>query len=58
MKLLANAYAGIEVYAATIAQASAFGAALAIHKSWNKHSLPANLVGLNYYPNSKLNYSI
>jgi hypothetical protein len=25
------------------------GAALAIHKSWNKKALPNNLIELNYY---------
>jgi sugar (pentulose or hexulose) kinase len=58
MKILANAYPDIEVYAATIAQASSLGAALAIHRSWNKNSLPANLVELKNYSNSKINHSV
>src|SRR5438552_3539414 len=41
MKLLAKALPSMEVYAATIPQASALGAALAIHKHWNKNLLPS-----------------
>ncbi|HXL57921.1 MAG TPA: FGGY-family carbohydrate kinase, partial [Chitinophagaceae bacterium] len=49
MNLLAAAFPDIEVYAATITQASALGAALAIHKHWNKNSLPSNIIELKYY---------
>lgn len=41
MHLLAAAFPGIEVYAATVAQASALGAAMAIHGQWNNHALPS-----------------
>jgi glycerol kinase len=41
MSLLAKAFPGIEVYAATVPQASALGAALVIHHHWNKNPLPA-----------------
>jgi sugar (pentulose or hexulose) kinase len=41
MNLLAQAFPGIKVYAATVAQASSLGAALAIHKSWNKKAIPS-----------------
>ncbi len=41
MNLLAAAYPGVEVYASSVSQASAIGAALAIHGSWNHQ--PANL---------------
>ena len=58
MSMLANAYPDIQVYAATIGHASGLGAALAIHKHWNKNALPENLVELKYYSNSKMNYSI
>ena len=58
MKMLGKSYPNMEVYAATIAQASALGAALAIHKTWNKNSLPANLIELKNYPDSKINYSV
>ncbi|HEY2720986.1 MAG TPA: FGGY family carbohydrate kinase [Chitinophagaceae bacterium] len=58
MNLLAKAFPSIEVYAATIPQASALGAALAIHRSWNKNPLPSNLVELQYYTNTEMNFSI
>jgi sugar (pentulose or hexulose) kinase len=48
MNLLAKAFPGIKVYAATVAQASSFGAALAIHKSWNKAAIPADIIGLKF----------
>ncbi|MBC7828009.1 MAG: carbohydrate kinase [Chitinophagaceae bacterium] len=49
MNLLAAAYPEMEVYAASMAQASALGAALAIHPYWSKKSLPADLIELKYY---------
>ncbi|QEC70274.1 carbohydrate kinase [Panacibacter ginsenosidivorans] len=49
MHLLAEAFPGIEVYAATVAQASALGAALAIHHQWNAKSLPDNIIDLKLY---------
>ncbi|MEO8405008.1 MAG: FGGY-family carbohydrate kinase, partial [Chitinophagaceae bacterium] len=49
MNMLATFYPGKEVYAATIAQSTALGAALAIHGSWNDQSLPANMIDLKYY---------
>ena len=48
MNLLASAFPGIEIFAASIAQATALGAALAIHKTWNKKLLP-NTVKLQHY---------
>lgn len=47
MKLLSLAYPQLEVYGATVAQASAIGAALAIHPHWNKKDVPATLIELN-----------
>lgn len=47
MHLLAAAFSELEVYATNIPQASAYGAALAIHKHWNKNALPENLIDLN-----------
>ncbi|MDR3711774.1 MAG: FGGY family carbohydrate kinase [Puia sp.] len=44
MNLLASAFPHIEVFAASIPQASAMGAALAIHRSWNDQPLPGDLV--------------
>lgn len=49
MNMLATFYPGKEVYAATIAQSTALGAALAIHTAWNDQSLPANMIDLKYY---------
>ncbi|HRH61645.1 MAG TPA: FGGY-family carbohydrate kinase, partial [Chitinophagaceae bacterium] len=49
MHLLAESFPGIEVYAATVAQASALGAALAIHDQWNSKPLPDNMIDLKLY---------
>jgi sugar (pentulose or hexulose) kinase len=49
MNLLAAAFPGLEVYAASMAQASALGAALAIHKAWNKKVVPNTLIQLQFY---------
>lgn len=49
MNLLAEAYPDIEVYAASMAQASALGAALAIHKNWNLNPIPNHLIDLKFY---------
>ncbi|HEY1871757.1 MAG TPA: carbohydrate kinase, partial [Chitinophagaceae bacterium] len=58
INMLAKAYPHIQVYAATIAEASALGAALAIHKHWNNNLVPANMIELKCYSNSKMNFSI
>jgi sugar (pentulose or hexulose) kinase len=49
MNGLAKAYPEIEVYAATIAQASAIGAALSIHEKWNSQPKPNSLLAIKYY---------
>lgn len=49
MNMLAAAFPKLEVYAASVAQATALGAALAIHHHWNKKILPSNLIELEYY---------
>ena len=49
MYMLADAFADIRVYAATVAQSSALGAAIAIKDAWNNRPLPENLVSLNCY---------
>lgn len=49
MHLLALAFPELEVYAASVAQATAMGAALAIHKEWNAFPVPADMVKLKYY---------
>jgi sugar (pentulose or hexulose) kinase len=46
MKLLSLAYPSLEVFGATVAQASAIGAALAIHAHWNKQEVPVSLIEL------------
>jgi len=49
MNLLAILFPEIEVYAASMAQATAVGTALSIHKYWNSKSLPNDLIELKYY---------
>lgn len=49
MNMLALAFKDIEVYAASVAQATAVGAALAIHECWNPTSIPASMIDLKYY---------
>ncbi|WEK19713.1 MAG: FGGY family carbohydrate kinase [Candidatus Pedobacter colombiensis] len=49
MNLLAAAFPELEVFAAYMAQATAVGAALAIHKSWNTKPLPNDIIELKYY---------
>jgi sugar (pentulose or hexulose) kinase len=50
MHLLAKAFPRIAVYAATVAQASALGAAMVLHEHWNTKALPDNLIQLQQYP--------
>lgn len=49
MNLLATAFPEIEVFAASMAQATAVGTALAIHKAWNPKPLPNDIIELKYY---------
>ena len=49
MHLLADAFPETEVYAASIPQATAMGAALAIHEHWNGHFPPPDIIELKYY---------
>jgi sugar (pentulose or hexulose) kinase len=49
MQLLADSFPMIEVYAASVAQASAMGAALAVHHYWNRKNTPADLIELKQY---------
>ncbi|RZM20724.1 MAG: carbohydrate kinase [Pedobacter sp.] len=53
MNLLASAYPDIEVFAASMAQATAVGTALAIHQSWNTKPMPTDLIELKYYSNAR-----
>jgi sugar (pentulose or hexulose) kinase len=49
MHLLASFYPEMEIFAASMAQATAVGTALAIHKSWNTSPLPADIIKLRLY---------
>lgn len=49
MNLLADAFPEMEVFAASMAQATAVGAALAIHSAWNERPLPNDLIELRFY---------
>jgi sugar (pentulose or hexulose) kinase len=49
MHLLAESFNQIEVFAASVSQATSMGAALAIHQSWNKKSLPGDIIDLKLY---------
>jgi hypothetical protein len=49
MHLLAKAFPDKAVYAAEIAKASAFGAAMSIHRHWNKKPIPHDLISLKRY---------
>lgn len=53
MHLLAAAFPKMEVYAASVAQATAVGAALAIHPHWNSQPLPGDLVEMRLYTHNK-----
>jgi rhamnulokinase len=50
MNLLAAAFPKMEVFAASVAQATAVGAALVIHRYWNIKTLPGDIIDLKYYP--------
>jgi sugar (pentulose or hexulose) kinase len=49
MHLLAAAFPEIEVFAASVPQATAMGAALAIHPHWNSRFLPGDIIELKFY---------
>lgn len=49
MHMLAAAFPQMEVFAASVAQATAIGAALAIHRHWNNQALPGDLVQMRHY---------
>jgi sugar (pentulose or hexulose) kinase len=49
MQLMALHFPQMELYAASLAQASALGAALSIHHHWNKENRPAALPELKRY---------
>lgn len=49
MNLLALFFPEIEIFAASMAQATAVGTALSIHTAWNKKALPNDIIELKYY---------
>lgn len=49
MHLLAISFPQIEIYASSIAQATALGTALAINDSWNNNPVPTDIIQLKYY---------
>ncbi len=49
MNLLAAAFPTMEVFAASVSQATAIGAALSIHKHWNTKPVPGDMIELKYY---------
>ncbi|HTE26941.1 FGGY-family carbohydrate kinase [Flavitalea sp.] len=49
MNLLSMSFPEITVSAATVPQSTGLGAALAIHKHWNKNLIPQNLIQLKTY---------
>lgn len=50
MNMLAMFFPQMKVYASSIPQATAIGAALAIHTSWNAEVFPSDIIGLKDYP--------
>ena len=49
MHLLATSFPDMEVFAASMAQASAVGAALVVHQKWNTRNIPNDIIELKYY---------
>lgn len=49
MNLLSAMFPGKEIFAATVSQATAIGAALAIHKHWNTKPVAADMIELKLY---------
>lgn len=58
MNLLAIHFPDIEIYAGSIAQASALGAAIVLHEKWNNEVLPNNIIDLTLYKSSAPLYHI
>lgn len=52
MNLLAAEFPEFEIYAASMSQATALGAALALHACWPKEPLPNDIIHLHYYGSS------
>jgi sugar (pentulose or hexulose) kinase len=56
MQMLVLELPGVEIYAASIPQASALGAALCFHNHWNRNALPSNLIELKRYSSQRSNH--
>lgn len=57
MNLLALMFPEIEVFAASMAQATAVGTAMTIHAHWNTKPLPNDIIEVKYYSNQQLRAS-
>ena len=49
MKMLSAAYPNLEVFTSEVSQASALGAALVLHDSWNSRPVPEDLIKLKQF---------
>jgi sugar (pentulose or hexulose) kinase len=49
MNLMAQAFPGVQVFGASMAQAAAIGAALTIHDNWNSQKIPGDMIKLKSY---------
>ncbi|HET6768641.1 MAG TPA: carbohydrate kinase, partial [Chitinophagaceae bacterium] len=49
MYLMAEAFPEMEMYAASVPQASALGAALVFHQHWNSKPLPSDIIDMKLY---------
>ena len=58
MNLLASCFPDIEIFAASMAQATSVGAALSIHNAWNKRTLPGDIIELKYFSKTGLTVSV
>jgi sugar (pentulose or hexulose) kinase len=54
MNLIASVFPDIEIFAASMAQATAVGAALSIHNVWNKKKLSNDIIELKYFSKTGL----
>ena len=52
MHMLAAAFPVMQVFSASVSQATAIGAALAIHDSWNSKPVPADIIDLKLFPSN------
>jgi len=52
MHLIATSFPDMEVYAASVAQATAVGAAMAIHQHWNRLPIKTDMITLKHFTNT------